>query len=171
MKTYFAMFAGYNRWANDRLYKAAAALDRSDFLADHGAFFGSLCGTLNHLVVTDRIWMRRFTGDGPVQTRLDEILSDEIGELTRLRLQEDDRITAYVDGLTEDQIAGTISYRTITQPSEIRQSLETALAHFFNHQTHHRGQATALLTRIGGREACESLDFLQFQRTTGIGMG
>jgi uncharacterized damage-inducible protein DinB len=165
------MFAGYNCWANERIYRAAAALSPADFTADHAAFFGSLAGTLNHLLVTDRIWMRRFTGDGPVQTRLDEILSLDIAELTALRGAEDERIIDYVDALTEVDLAGMVTYRTITAPSEIRQPLATGLAHFFNHQTHHRGQATALFTRIGGRAAVESLDLLLFQRATGIGMG
>ncbi len=171
MKAHFSMFAGYNRWADARVLKAAAALAPDDFLADHGAFFGSVCGTLNHIVVTNRIWMRRFTGTGPVQTRLDEILTTDIGELAGLMRAEDERIVAYIDTLDEAALAGFFSYRTITNPAEIRQPLATGLAHFFNHQTHHRGQATALLTRIGGRNAVEGLDLLLFQRETGFGLG
>lgn len=170
MKDHFSMFAGYNRWANERLYRAASAVSAADFKAPQGAFFGSLCGTLNHLVVTDRIWMRRLTGDGPVQKRLDEILAEDLDTLAELRCAEDERIIAYVDGLTEDVLAGRFSYRTITAAMDITQPVAGALAHLFNHQTHHRGQATALLTRIAGPDACESLDLLQFQRATGIGM-
>lgn len=114
--------------------------------------------------------MRRFTGAGPVQTRLDEILTDDIGELASLMQAEDERIIRYVDDLDAQALAGFFSYRTITSPAEIRQPLATALAHFFNHQTHHRGQATALLTRIGGRNAVEGLDLLLYQRETGIGL-
>ncbi|MBS0562375.1 MAG: damage-inducible protein DinB, partial [Proteobacteria bacterium] len=62
MKEYFAEFAGYNAWANDRLYDAAAALTEAQYREDRGAFFKSVHGTLNHLLVTDRVWMRRFTG-------------------------------------------------------------------------------------------------------------
>jgi len=171
VKAHYSMFAGYNRWANERLYRATAALAPADFHADQGAFFGSLCGTLNHLVVTDRIWMRRFTQQGPLQTRLDEILTSDLAELTALRRAEDERQIAYMDSLTDGALTGDCVYRTITSPAEIRQPLATALAHFFNHQTHHRGQATVLLTRIGGRDAVESLDLLQYQRATGVGMG
>lgn len=171
MKAHFSMFAGYNRWADERVLKAAATLAPDDFLADHGAFFGSLCGTLNHIVVTNRIWMRRFTGAGPVQTRLDEILTTDLDELAGLMQAEDERIIRYIDTLDDAALAGSVSYRTITNPAGIHQPLATALAHFFNHQTHHRGQATALLTRIGGRNAVEGLDLLLFQRETGIGLG
>ena len=171
MQTHFTMFAAYNRWANTRLYEAAAKLSDADYRADRGAFFGSLHGTLNHLLVTDRIWMHRFTGAGPLPTRLDEILLDDLGALTQARRAEDARIIAYVEGLDEATLAGTFSYRTITNPTDITQKLAPALAHFFNHQTHHRGQAHALLTIAGGKNAAPSLDLIYFQRETGVGLG
>ncbi|MCX5493218.1 DinB family protein [Kaistia dalseonensis] len=171
MKAHFAMFAAYNKWANARLYAAAAAVSRDDYLADHGAFFHSLNGTLNHLVVTDRIWLRRMTGDGPVQTRLDEILTDDIATLTELRQAEDDRMIAFIDRLGEAELAGNFTYQPISNPVDVTQPLGSALLHVFNHQTHHRGQATAILTRVGGRDACESLDLIVFQRATRMGLG
>jgi len=170
MKPHFAMFAAYNGWANDRLYAAARALSREDYLADHGAFFGSLNATLNHLVVTDRIWMRRFSGNGPQQTALNEVLTDDLDALAALRTAEDARLIAYVDSLDEAAIAGNFTYRPVTNPIEVTQPLGPALAHLFNHQTHHRGQATVILTRIAGRDACASLDLILFQRQSGMGM-
>jgi uncharacterized damage-inducible protein DinB len=170
MKDHFAMFADYNRWANRRLYAAARALPDADYRARRGAFFGSLQGTLNHLVVADRVWMRRFTGAGPVQTRLDEILFDDLAALAAEREAEDARIVAYVDRLTEADLAGTLTYRTIVRPEEISQPLAPALAHFFNPQTHHRGQAHCLVTEIAGNDAMPSLDLIIFQRETGIGL-
>ena len=65
MKTRYTMFAAYNAWANERLYDAAAQLSDADYRADRGAFFKSVHGTLNHLLIGDRIWMRRFTGTEP----------------------------------------------------------------------------------------------------------
>lgn len=170
MQPHFHMLALYNRWANERLYRAAAALSEADWLADHGAFFRSLSGTLNHLLVTDRIWLRRFTGDGPVQTRLDEILADDRATLAALRSAEDARIIGFIAGLDESGIARPITYGPLTAAGSFTQPLHALLAHLFNHQTHHRGQATALLTRIGGRDACESLDLAVFQRASGIGV-
>jgi len=170
MKAYFSMFAGYNRWANRRLYAAARALPDADYRAPRGAFFGSVHGTLNHLVVADRIWMRRFTGDGPVQKRLDEILFDDLDALEAARVVEDDRIVAYVESLTEPDLAATFSYRTIASPQDITQPLAPALGHFFNHQTHHRGQVHALLSAMGGNAAAPSLDLILYQRETGTGL-
>jgi uncharacterized damage-inducible protein DinB len=171
MKSHFEMFAAYNRWANERLYEAAAKVPDADYRADRGAFFGSLHGTLSHLLVGDRIWMRRFTGEGPVHTRLDEIPFSDLAALAAARRDEDERIVAYVDSLTEADIAAAFTYRTITDPSDVTQPRRSALAHFFNHQTHHRGQAHGLLTMIGGRPATPSLDLVLFQRQTGVGMG
>jgi uncharacterized damage-inducible protein DinB len=170
LKRHFAMLAAYNRWANARLYETARGLPDGEYRADRGAFFSSLHGTLNHLLVADRIWMRRFTGTGPLQTRLDEILFEDLPALERARQEEDARIVAYVDLLSEAELAQTITYRTIVNPRDITQALAPALTHFFNHQTHHRGQAHALVTMAAGNAAMPSLDLIQFQRETGIGL-
>jgi len=163
------MLAAYNAWANRRLYEAAAALPEADYRRDAGAFFGSLHATLNHLLVGDRIWMRRFTGEGPMPDRLDAILHDDFAGLRAAREAEDARIEGYVTGLDEVALAGRFRYRTIVQPRDMEQPLAPALLHFFNHQTHHRGQAHALLTRFAGD--APSFDLLQYQRETGVGLG
>lgn len=168
MKELFTMLGAYNAWANRRVYAAATALPEADYRRDAGAFFGSLHATLNHLLVGDRIWMRRFTGEGPQPDRLDAILHDDLPGLRSAREAEDARIEAYVTGLDETTLAGRFRYRTVVRPTEVEQPLAPALLHFFNHQTHHRGQAHALLTRFAGD--APSLDLLQFQRETGVGL-
>jgi uncharacterized damage-inducible protein DinB len=165
------MLAGYNRWANERLYEAVERVPADEYRKPRGAFFGSLSGTLNHLVVADRIWMRRFTGEGPAHTRLDDTVSDELAALAVARREEDERIIAYVDSLTDAELGERFTYRTITSPADVTQPRGPALTHFFNHQTHHRGQAHCLLTMIGGNDAAPSLDLILFQRQTGIGLG
>jgi uncharacterized damage-inducible protein DinB len=171
MKDHFAMLALYNRWANERLYEAVAGVSDADYRADRGAFFGSLHGTLNHLVVADRIWMRRFTRDGPVHAKLNDIVCDDLASLSAVRRDEDERIISFVDTLADSDIAGTFTYSPLAHPIEVTQPLGSALAHFFNHQTHHRGQAHGLLTAISGRDFGPSLDLVLFQRETGVGMG
>jgi uncharacterized damage-inducible protein DinB len=170
MQNTYRMFAGYNAWANGRIYDAAAQLADADYRADRGAFFDSVHGTLNHILVADRIWMRRFTGEGQAPSRLDAILFEEFAPLRAAREAEDARIAGWVEGLSAERLTGMIRYTTITGPAQIEQPLAPALAHFFNHQTHHRGQLHGLLTAIGGRDAAPSLDLLLFQRETGIGM-
>lgn len=168
MQDHYRMMAGYNAWANRRLFEAAARLPDAALGQDAGAFFGSLLGTLNHMLVADRIWMRRLAGAGEAPDRLDAILHERLADLAAAREAEDARIVAFVDGLSEEDLSGTLAYRTIADPAEVRQTLASALAHFFNHQAHHRGQAHALLTRFAGE--APSLDLLVYQRQTGIGL-
>ena len=168
MKPHFAMMAGYNAWCNERIYDVAAQLSDADYRADRGAFFKSVHGTLNHLLVTDRIWLKRFSGQGEAPNRLDAILFENLSELLAAREREDERIVGYIDGLSDADLAGRIRYKTITNPAEIEQPLAPALVHFFNHQTHHRGQIHCLLTGFGLK--APSLDLILFQRQTGIGL-
>lgn len=168
MKRQFEMLAAYNAWVNERLYDAVAKLADHDYRADLGAFFGSLHGTLNHLLVGDRVWMHRLTGEAQSPAQLDEILYDDFATLRAERRAEDARIIAYIDGLSEERLSGTIRYRTIRAPAEIEQVLGSLLIHFFNHQTHHRGQAHCLLTRLTGE--APSFDLIVFQRQTGISL-
>ena len=163
MKAHFIMFAGYNAWANERLYEAAAALSEAQYREDRGAFFKSVHGTLNHLLVGDRVWMHRFTGEGTPPARLDQILFEDFAGLREAREAEDRRIIDYAKGLDDTRIAGLIRYRRVTSPETVEQPLALALAHFFNHQAHHRGQVHALLTQLVGR--APELDLLYFQRS------
>jgi len=170
LKAHFAMFARYNAWANRRLYDSAAKLSDADYRAERGAFFGSVHRTLNHLLVGDRIWMHRFTQEGPTYTKLDEAPCADLATLRGEREAEDKRIIGYIDGLDDEKLATVFSYRTIASPMDITQPLAPALSHFFNHQTHHRGQVHGLMTALAGRDAAPSLDMILFQRETGIGL-
>jgi uncharacterized damage-inducible protein DinB len=165
----FRMLATYNAWANRRLYDAATALSDAEYRADRGVFFKSVHGTLNHLLVADRLWMRRFTGTGEAPDRLDAILFEDLPSLKPAREAEDARIAAYVGGLSQEDLATRFRYRRASTPDEFEQPLAPALMHLFNHQTHHRGQVHCILTGLG-REA-PPLDLLFFQRESGLGMG
>jgi len=167
MTSRYTMLAAYNTWANARLYAAAATLSDADYRADRGAFFKSVHGTLNHVLVGDRIWMRRFTGTGEATNQLDAIVHDSFADLRAARETEDARIERWINSLSDADIAGAIRYRTVVNPRTIEQELGPALDHFFNHQTHHRGQAHCLLSGILGNEATPSLDLIVYQRETG----
>ena len=162
MKSHYTMFAGYNAWANRRLYDAAAQLSDADYRADRGAFFKSMHGTLNHLLATDRIWMKRFTGAGEAPDRLDAILHDRLPDLDAARTSFDRDIVTWVNGLDEARLRGVIRYRRVSTPEEFVQPLMPALDHWFNHQTHHRGHAHMILTSLG--RPAPDLDLLFYQR-------
>ena len=160
MLTRYTMFAGYNAWCNERLYDATAKIDEDDYRADRGVFFKSLHGTLNHLLVGDRIWMQRFTGQGEIPSSLDAILYDDFAQLRSARRLEDARIAQFIATLTDTDLTKTIRYRTVVNPQDIEQVLAPALDHFFNHQTHHRGQVHAMLTAAGAEPEPTDLSLL-----------
>jgi uncharacterized damage-inducible protein DinB len=167
MKDHYVTFAGYNAWANRRLYDAAASLSDAEYRIDKGAFFKSMHGTLNHLLATDRIWMKRFTGEGEAPDRLDAIVQERLADLRAAREAEDRRIVAYIGSLDEARLAGVIRYRRVSSPEEFVQKLAPALAHWFNHQTHHRGHAHMILTSLG--KTAPELDLLYYQREVEAG--
>ena len=160
--THLRTMATYNAWANRRLYDAAAAVSDARYRRPVGVFFGSLHGTLNHLLVTDRIWMRRLTGEGDAPARLDAILFERLDALRLAREAEDARIQAYVAGLSAADLDADLSYAT-TSGKPQRQPRWEALVHLFNHQTHHRAHAHAALTSLGVVEP-PVLDLLAMQR-------
>src|SRR4051794_26196516 len=160
---HFRMLALYNQWANARLYAAAGQVAPEALAEDRGAFFGSLLGTLNHLLVTDRGWMARLEGESP-RMRLDEVLHHDFADLRAARLVQDQKLVEYVHGLSEDRLAARLDYATSSGAPQ-SQPLHHVLAHLFNHQTHHRGQAHHLVGLALGRDKTPVLDLLAYQRS------
>ncbi len=158
------MFARYNAWANERVYTAAALVPPQVLSEDKGAFFGSLLGTLNHLFVTDRLWMSRLAGESPSGTKLNDVPFHEFSELRAAKQAQDQDLIAHVDGLSEERLAQPIAYATTSGAAQ-SQPLHEVLSHLFNHQTHHRGQAHHLIGVALGREKTPVLDLLAYQRT------
>lgn len=159
----FQMFAGYNRWANRLLYAEVSKLGDEAFETETGAFFRTLKGTLNHILVADRIWLNRFTGEGPLPTRLDEILFEDFASLLEAREAEDARIVEWTNGLSNEAVAAKFTYTPVSIPEPFTQQLSSSISHFFNHQTHHRGQAHMIITTLGGPSI--SLDMVYFLRS------
>ena len=127
-----------------------------------GVFFTSLHGTLNHLLLNDRLWLKRLTGEGDHPNQLDAILYDDRAALTRARIAEDNRLIAVVGKYDDAALVNLHSYKT-TSGMPQSQVLGDLLLHLFNHQTHHRGQAHACLSILTGGEP-PPLDLLVFQR-------
>jgi uncharacterized damage-inducible protein DinB len=150
MAAYFRLLARYNSGANASLYRACDGLRDAALRRHRGSFFGSILGTLNHLLVGDTIWMTRFEGGEASSTGLDTILFDDFAALATARLAMDTRIECFMDNATERFLAGTIRYAN--NQGLFEDPLSLLLPHFFNHQTHRRGQVHALLTQAGVSE-------------------
>ncbi|GAB2864218.1 DinB family protein [Pseudoduganella ginsengisoli] len=158
--SYVRKMAEYNAWMNAKVYEAAARLPPAELAQDRGAFFGSILGTLNHLVVADTIWLKRFaahpaqfTALDPVRAlalpqQLNAVLFTDLAEMTVHRVWLDGVISAFADALTEADLASSLHYAN-TKGVPFTRQLGGVMMHFFNHQTHHRGQVSTLLTQAG----------------------
>jgi uncharacterized damage-inducible protein DinB len=138
--------ARYNRLANERLYDACARLDDDARKQPRPAFFGSIHGTLNHIMVGDRVWLARFEGGSAPSTGLDAILYDSFDVLRAARIAEDRRIEDFFAGVGDDFLSGSIRYRN-NEGRMFDDPVAMLAVHFFNHQTHHRGQVHDMLTQ------------------------
>jgi uncharacterized damage-inducible protein DinB len=156
---HFRLMAPYNAWMNAKLYDACAQLSAEEVARDRGAFFGSILGTLNHLAAADLIWLNRLAAHPPFAGRIDLsglpqptgirlIVSDDLAGLRPTRERVDRLMIDFVDGLTEADIGVAFSYRRVDGTPH-RKRLSSVLSHIFNHQTHHRGQVTTLLSQSG----------------------
>ena len=154
------LMATYNEWMNVRLYEAAMTLSNEQLSANQKAFFGSLLGTLNHLVVADTIWLKRFTThpahfqslavmhEHRMPDSLDQVLHTDIRSLWAHRQSLDATILNWANAVTESDLDYVFHYANM-KGIESDRNFYSILLHFFNHQTHHRGQATTLLYQYG----------------------
>ena len=145
------MMAAYNSEMNRRLYAAADGLDASARQADGGAFWGSIQGTLCHLLWGDSTWMSRFDGwEKPAAgMKQSPVMITDWAELKSRRVAADAKIEAWAARLTPERLAGPLVWYSGISGREMSMPYWITVGHFFNHQTHHRGQAHALLTRAG----------------------
>ena len=156
-RAHVVLLAEYNEWMNAKLYAAAATLPREALLADRGAFFGSIAGTLNHIVAGDTIWLRRFATqhailqpllDQPAPAGLDAIHSTDLPVLFAHRQWLDSLIRRWADTLSDADLDHALHYAN-TKGVVSDKRFGSVVLHFFNHQTHHRGQASTLLSQAG----------------------
>jgi uncharacterized damage-inducible protein DinB len=148
---YVRTFARYNRWQNAAVIALAAQLSEADLRADRGAFFGSILGTLNHLLWGDRMWMSRLDGwtVPPGGIRDSVALCPTLAAWTADRQRADGRLVAWADRLRPAQLRGELRWHSGALGREVERPVALCVAHMFNHQTHHRGQVHAMLTAAG----------------------
>ncbi|MEA2835012.1 MAG: hypothetical protein QOG66_3214 [Methylobacteriaceae bacterium] len=162
---YIKRMARYNRWQNENLYSAADRLPDEARRQDRGAFFGSIHGTLNHLLWADEIWMSRFCGTPRPPGGLPESTSLRAcwDELKRDRADFDRRIIAWADDLDGEWLSGDHTYYSGAAKRDIVKPRWVLVTHYFNHQTHHRGQVHCMLTQAGIRPGDTDLPFMKDQ--------
>lgn len=164
MKNIFVTLSRYNRWANARLYAELAKLAPEQLTAKSEVNFGSMLAIANHLVLADRLWLNRLTGQGAPVTTVDAVPYPDLADLAAARNIEEERAVAFVRDLDPARLEDTLRYTT-TEGTAMATPLALCLAHFFNHQTHHRGQIHGLLGVCGIKAA--DIDLLGYTRESG----
>jgi uncharacterized damage-inducible protein DinB len=143
------LFAEYNRWMNQKLYAAAATLTDEARKRDLGAFFKSLHGTLDHVLWGDMNWLARLTGTTVSLPKVGTVLHEDFDVLTREREKLDQRIVEWAAGVTEEWLEKPFTWKSGVYATTFHHPTWALVAQMFNHQTHHRGQATTLLFQLG----------------------
>ncbi|MCA0401727.1 MAG: DinB family protein [Proteobacteria bacterium] len=148
-----ATMARYNQWQNRSLVAAASSLTDQARQAPRGAFFGSIAATFNHLYWGDAMWMHRFSGsEKPAGSIKDSTgLFAEWAVFKQARADLDAAILTFADSVSEEWLAGELTWLSSAAQRQFSRPRALLVMHFFNHQTHHRGQIHAMLTAAGAR--------------------
>ena len=159
-REYCELMARYNQWINARLYAACGALPDAERRRDRGAFFGSMHGTLNHLLWGDRVWFGRLIDVPCSVPAFGADMFDDYDELARERQATDRALLEWAAGVTQEMLASTIEYRSKVDGKTRRLPAAIAVIHMFNHGTHHRGQLTTLIKQAGADPGATDLPWL-----------
>jgi uncharacterized damage-inducible protein DinB len=142
----FRILARYNRVANERLYETCGQLDPVEYRRERKGSFGSIHKLLNHTLLADRIWMSRFGGSGSTTPPLNSILFDSFAELRSARATQDEEIETFFVKVDVDFLQRQLRY-TNSLGKDCVDTAPAAVLHFFNHQTHHRGQVHVMISQ------------------------
>ena len=144
----FQLLANFNTWANTKIFSSCKKLDDTEYKKDRKAFFSSIHGTLNHLLVVDRAYISRIEGKNHDLKSLDQILYENLFQLEEARIKEDKRLVDLVNNLSKESINKEITYKGFETGNQTY-TINLVLITLFNHQTHHRGQIHNMLSQAG----------------------
>ncbi len=145
----YALMADYNAWMNGKLYQAAAGLPDDARKRDLGAYFKSLHGTLNHILFADLVFLARFTGSALPEGDFGSELHGDFGTLRAERETTDQRILDWIADLDRAKLGETLTFTSMIDGVTRSLPRWAMVTQMFNHQTHHRGQATTLIKQLG----------------------
>ena len=157
---YCQLLARYNRWMNERMYATVGELDDEERKRARGAFFGSIHRTLDHIVWADRTWLGRFTGTPHPVAAFGADAHPEFSELVREREAADTLMLDWAGQVSPAWLASTLEYRAASDGRLRQAPAWVAATHLFQHATHHRGQATALIKQAGKDPGVTDLPYL-----------
>jgi len=159
-KSYFGVLSDYQQWANDRLFAALGGIDRALLRSPQGLFFGTIHHTVDHIMLVNRLWLARLRGE-VVAVDFRQLTYPDWDQLIEATQRQAEELTLWLEGCPEDWFDGQLDY--VSSEGEARSMwMRDVLTHMMNHQTHHRGQISAVITRLGG--AAPEMDYVYYKR-------
>ena len=161
--SYVQTMAKYNAWQNQNLIAAASILSDEDRRQDRSAFFGSIFGTFNHILWADMLWMARFqNAEQPTDLPIDQSskTSCDWPSFLTARAMMDEHINAWAQNLTDQDLEGSLTWRSGVSRQDMTRPLNLLVMHLFNHQTHHRGQIHTMLCQAGAKPGATDLPWM-----------
>jgi len=145
----------YNAWANHRTLEACAALTEKQFSQDLSTSFGSVRGTLVHILGGEWIWLERWQGRSP-EALLPESEFPTLASMQERWVEIERGLAEFVAGLKPSDLDRVIEYRNL-RGNRFGYPLMSMLHHLVNHGTYHRGQVTTLLRQLGAKPRATDL--------------
>jgi uncharacterized damage-inducible protein DinB len=164
-RTYVLLMANYNAWMNEKVYSACSTLTDEQRKQPRGAFFKSIHGTLNHLLWADRANLNRLLEWNLPFGKPDDIVFDDFADMRAERARLDGLLLAWSENLEEGKLSEPYELVSVTYKRRRRMPRYLLVVQIFNHQTHHRGQLTTLLTQLGLDVGSTDLPFMPFANT------
>jgi len=152
----------YTEWANHRVVRVAATLEREAFRRDLGASHGGVRGTLAHMLSAEWIWLERFKGNSPPRLIDEGEFPDVLALKERWAVVEAHR-RAWLDDLKERAVNAPVSFRT-TDGTSWEAPLAELVQHVVNHSSYHRGQVVSMFRDLGARPAATDLVLFDRER-------
>lgn len=146
---HYKLMSDYNQWMNKNLYEVCEKIPDDKRKKDYGAFFKSIHSTLNHILWADEIWLGRFAGEIPDLPAMGADIYLDFSELKSARENTDKKIKQWLSGLGNEWLAADFSFTSVSDKKTRSAPGWLFVSHMFNHQTHHRGQVTTLISQLG----------------------
>ena len=159
-KSYFVVLSDYQQWANDRLFAALGGIDNALLQSPQGLFFGTIHHTVDHIMLVNRLWLGRLRSE-ITEVDFQQITYPDWNQLIEATQRQAEELTLWLEACTEDWFDGQLDY--VSSEGEARSMwMRDVLTHMMNHQTHHRGQISAVITRLGG--VAPEMDYVYYKR-------
>lgn len=159
-KQHYVLIADYQHWANEVLFNSLDHLQPEVIGSDQGLFFHSIHHTVDHILLVSQVWLARLQGE-QLEANYRVINQPDFRELKQSLRRETRKLQSWLDAQPDTFFEGEIGFAgSDGKPRQMW--VREVLVHLFTHYGHHRGQVSAVITRLGA--PCPEMDFIYYRR-------